>query len=500
MENIIIENTNCYTRASEYQIMRYRQLKKQEYELEDIENPLLRAEIFAFVSDRCERLSLLTVAKDIQRFGWLIKFINEYAKSSNSILENTLEDWERKYKILLSKNGIVLYQKRKRKDRDNDSVQVSDKLSYFRLFYHYIEENRRVPQPEYEKDVWDVRKLDIMPEENVIRKRYTLDFREIVQEQIRNTAKQIIYSHCSYKSFQSVKSELWAVRKLACFLQLRHKEITCLEQLDRKVIEEFIVFLKTESGLCANSYNSVIHYVDATLAEWAKETENYALSQLFLKRDTRTVKRKLPEGYSDNEIRRFNQALKHTEPQIMRCLILHQILGTRIEDVLTLSSDCVHFHNGQYYVNIFQNKVKRTYRKPINEKAAMLLRAALQASQEIDADTEYVFLQTNGSVFTDAFIQYRINSMIRDEGLYDDCGNVFEFKTHKFRHTYGIKHAELDIDDKHIADLLGHKDTRSVHYYRRVRNRKLAEETREIRDEMNEIIKENRRRNADGEV
>lgn len=60
-----------------------------------------------------------------------------------------------------------------------------------------------------------------------------------------------------------------------------------------------------------------------------------------------------------------------------------------------------------------------------------------------------------------------------------------------FRHYYGVKLTEMHLDDWTIAKLLGHKDIRSVRYYRRMSNQTMADETREARKRMSDIIMEN---------
>ena len=46
----------------------------------------------------------------------------------------------------------------------------------------------------------------------------------------------------------------------------------------------------------------------------------------------------------------------------------------------------------------------------------------------------------------------------------------------------------MKLDDDSIARLLGHKDTRTIPHYRRLRNEALAEDTKAVRDEMNELL------------
>ena len=47
---------------------------------------------------------------------------------------------------------------------------------------------------------------------------------------------------------------------------------------------------------------------------------------------------------------------------------------------------------------------------------------------------------------------------------------------------------EMHIDDWMIARLLGHKTSQSVHYYRRIGNKMMADETRATREKIDMIL------------
>ncbi|HJB29068.1 MAG TPA: tyrosine-type recombinase/integrase, partial [Candidatus Blautia faecavium] len=87
-------------------------------------------------------------------------------------------------------------------------------------------------------------------------------------------------------------------------------------------------------------------------------------------------------------------------------------------------------------------------------------------------------------------IQNQIMTMIRQEDIRDDNGELLKFGTHIFRHCYGKKLTEMHVDDWLIAKLLGHKTTQSVPYYRRIGNKMMADETRNVRIEMDKILLE----------
>ena len=60
-----------------------------------------------------------------------------------------------------------------------------------------------------------------------------------------------------------------------------------------------------------------------------------------------------------------------------------------------------------------------------------------------------------------------------------------------YRHYYGVKLTEMHLDDFTITKLLGHSGVRNVKYYRRMSNVVLADETREVRQLLSDIILQN---------
>ena len=87
-----------------------------------------------------------------------------------------------------------------------------------------------------------------------------------------------------------------------------------------------------------------------------------------------------------------------------------------------------------------------------------------------------------------SMIQNQIMKMIRQEDIRDDNGELLQFGTHIFRHCYGKKLTEMHVDDWMIARLLGHTSTQSVHYYRKIGNKLMADETRAAREKIDMIL------------
>ena len=77
------------------------------------------------------------------------------------------------------------------------------------------------------------------------------------------------------------------------------------------------------------------------------------------------------------------------DEQICRALIIHQLLGTRISDTLTLKTDCLSMRNNRYFIRIDQVK-SVTYEKAISEELAQLKQLIIQRN---GMEKQLTFLQ-----------------------------------------------------------------------------------------------------------
>lgn len=73
-------------------------------------------------------------------------------------------------------------------------------------------------------------------------------------------------------------------------------------------------------------------------------------------------------------------------------------------------------------------------------------------------------------------------------GFHDTIATVYKGNNIKINN--GSKITEMDLDDWTLARLFGHKSIKSVKYYRRMSNHRLAEDTRAVRERKAQIIAE----------
>ncbi len=202
------------------------------------------------------------------------------------------------------------------------------------------------------------------------------------------------------------------------------------------------------------------------------------LEKLFINTDIPPEIQPEFKTYSDRELKRLNAHITKLDDQITRCMVIHQMLGTRISDTLTLRQDCLFDMDGQNMIRIAQVKTS-TFRKPVSAELAALIRKAADYTKERYGETEYIFVdeKDKSRPLQYSTIKHKILRLIQKEDLRDGEGKPFGFSTHMFRRSYRAKLTELHLDDWTIAKLLGHKGVSAVQHYRRMGNQLLADET-----------------------
>lgn len=457
------------------------------YDLDQIPSPAMQDEIKGFIIWRSTEVCLTRLYGDIQFYRKLCRFFRDYTTEKSSLKDKDIEAWLRQFKAWMFKERIPLYQQQQMVNGKVIMVHTRV-IGYFeRLLRYATAENCR----EEEKDVWELDKLDIEYRANPIKRVKTLHFTEIKQDGIRREAKKGIYLNLQHEAIACVQKELTAMRRLSRFLADRFPKIESCKELNREVIEEYLTYLKTEATETKH-YHADLNRLRCLLESIGQMCEYSNLIGLFLTRDIPQTPKAKYTVYSDSELKRLNREIVKLDEQTARLMIIHQMLGTRISDTLTLQPDCLAEQNGEIIIRIRQMKTK-PYEKPISAELAALIRKAIAYTKDTYGDVPYIFINpkdlTRPLPYT--AVQYRVTAMIHTKDLRDDNGNIFGFGTHIYRHYYGMKLTEMHLDDWTIAKLLGHSSVRNVQYYRKMSNRLLADETRKARRKLSEIILDN---------
>lgn len=478
---------DLYDEAERERFAKMQISKNPYYDLELIPSLKMREEITAYIKWRSTQVCMTRLYNDLHQFKKLCGFLHDSTKPASSLLDKNAEAWVRQFKTWMFKEQIPIYKKQTTINGSTLIVKVRE-ISYLeRLLKFLLTDNRK----EEEKDIWALEKLDIEFRNNPIKKARSLNFTKISQNGIRQEVKKGIYLNLQSEAIACVQKELTAVRRLSRYLEERQPDIQSCKDINRKVVEEYLTYLKTEATETKH-FHADLNRLRCLLESVGQMCDYPNLIGLFLTRDIPQTPKAEFKTYSDAELKRLNREIVKLDEQTARLMIIHQMLGTRISDTLTLAPDCLSEKNGEIIIRIRQMKTK-PYEKPISAELAALIQKAIDYTQKKYGDTPYIFVDDKDTTqaMTYATVQYRITTMIYKKELRDDNGEIFGFSTHNYRHYYGVKLTEMHLDDWTIAKLLGHSSVRNVKYYRKMSNQILADETRKARQKLSAIILNN---------
>lgn len=482
-DRVYYRDLECYRSADEDII---REIGRMDYyDLSLLPAAPMRDEFRRYLKTRGSQVSLNTIKHEKTYYKQFCTALKSRRNAPRSLLDWDEKQWVQMLKAWMLQNGIPLAQEKKNVYGNLHRVD-GWLIRYLRRVLRFVQpEDQR---PEQEKDVWELKKLGIPIEENPIYKTDTINFTGIGQNGIREEVKQAIYLHLKYEKLGTVKREMTSLRQFSKYLRDKHSGIQSCAEIDRTLLEEYLVH-KATNGSSGSSNSDDILKLRAVLESVGKIYGWPHLEKLFISTDIPPEVQPEFKTYSDAELKRLNAQITKLDAQITRCLVIHQMLGTRISDTLTLQRDCLSRANGVNMIKIRQVKTS-TFQKPISAELAALIQKAIDYTAERYGETTYIFVDDRdiSRPLQYTTVKHKVLGLIQKENLLDDVGKPFRFGTHMFRRSYGVKLTELHLDDWTIAKLLGHRGVHAVMHYRKMSNQLLADETRRAREEQTRIL------------
>ena len=441
-----------------------------------------------FITDRGKELSFTCIDGERQSFHRIAEFLCDTYPSIKSMYEIDKEECLHKYKVWAMKNQIPLTVTSKSKVSISKVTSTHPILIFLRTILRYFTVEDGLFH--FEDDIWQLDRLDFpvkLPETANI---HTINFSNIIQDELKAEVKKTILFRLKEVSVRTVVQEIHVISEFTSFLAREYEEIVSFAELDREVIEAYLIYLNTEDTRRKNYHGEVIHLKNL-IEIIGLVIDEYSLTKLFAPEDIPKNNIPIYRFYTDSELKTLNEGFKTLDPQTGRLMVLHELLGCRISETLTLKTDCISKDDdGQLYISIYQPKVNRSYKKPINEDIKTLIERSIAYTTKNYGPREYVFVNDKdpSKPFSYNAMFYRVQCMIMENDLRDDHGELFTVSTHLFRKTYGKRLCDMGLDDSVIAKLLGHSNTSSVRHYRRMTSVPLAEGTKNLREEKDKTI------------
>lgn len=413
----------------------------------------------------------------------ITEFLNEKYPKLLSLLNLDVNKAEREYLFWLNEKGIKTHFNNKSGTHGGVSFVKTPVARFLRIVYialiHYTDKRE-----EWEKDKWDVRILHdkYFVDYNKSNSSYFLDFSKIdgkVREQVKKYCKQRLLSKNRF-SWSSAINCVVFLSKFFMFIFSKETTWMDIKSLKRCHIEEYNEYLHEYAKNNLKSRHShPEHYVSKSLSilqKFIEDIQRYEyeivpethVRLLFFPEDKPKLRKKsinqidyIPDYVLEQLFTNINDLHKDVVPIVWVAFKT----GLRISDVLGLTSDCLVKLNDQYSI---ETDIEKTYVKghriPIDDELAGILAVLIEKSKtysnQDNNPEKYIFVryrgQRKGKPFDQSFIRHHLNKFAKQKNITDENGNLFHFKTHQFRHTYGVKMLNGGADILTVQELLAH--------------------------------------------
>lgn len=454
------------------------------FDFSDLPSREIHKMLETFIWERGKYLAPSSLASELLYYNNIRTFlierdIKELSPEKEDQILRMLKAW------MLAK-GYALTSQKFRKRTGSTATESPSIINYMRRFLQFIRD--RDGRSEQEKDIWNLEKFDFPIQMNPIKNAKRIGFTEISQADIKEEVKKVVYMHLKFMPLGTIHKEIGVMKKFARYLIEKDVNIASLQELQRDHIEDYLTYLRTEQTE-VKSFRADLYALKRVIEDVGNLYERPHMLGLFLTNDFPSTPKYQFKFYTDAEIKRLNEHIIKMDEQICRAFMIHQLLGTRISDTLTLKMDCMSLRENRYFVRIDQVK-SVTYEKAVSDELAQLILKAMDYTREHCGETKYIFVSVSDpeKPYQYGVLREKIVTLIKENDIRDDHGELLKFGTHIFRHCYGKKLTEMHVDDWMIARLLGHKTLQSVHYYRKIGNKMMADETRAAREEMDLIL------------
>lgn len=486
-----------FQELNEKQLKAFEKTQFKNINFESIKNKFIKKELKHFFIDLFDnrRLSFSTIISYAKVINAISGFVESYYIDTPSISVIQFDKAVLQYIDWLENNGYKTTLSYKNKiNRNMNKVEYEYNSSYvrvFKSFYKYIVnsidlDNRK----EYDKDIWDVRNLDIKVTISESRARYTVNFEKIHQSKIKKVSKKFIYNRLKNKSVSTVLEDMKNINLFSEFISKKHPEIVSLRDLDRTIMEEYFAYVRSSVsyiGGVSKRIGGLKLFFETLQLMGIDEapTKTLIVSKDYSKKD-----KTLPKYFSDNELKQINECIKELPLQVARMFFVIENVGMRISDLCSLKSDCLKQTGDiDYLLKYYQPKSKKWNTVPINEIVAKTIKEAISKSKEdFGEECKYVFAQSKNKAISSDTFSYHMNQMTFNNNILDDTGNVLRIKSHVFRGTVATQYANLGIDLNIIKMMLGQSSLGVLKHYVTIHDISMIECMKSITDDDNEYI------------
>lgn len=241
---------------------------------------------------------------------------------------------------------------------------------------------------------------------------------------------------------------------------------TDLINIDNTIVREYLDYLYTKK-LKRNSLSRKISSLRSFYNYLLKEkiiTTNYFKEITKIKKDG-----SLPKYIKDNDLDKLFDSFDKTKPLQQRNLLILEMLyatGIRVGELVNIKLKDVDMYNNSIKIIGKGQKERIVFYGSFCEDALNLF-LSNGRKKLIKGDTEYLFLNKNGTKLSTRYIGKMLNDSI------EKCEIEYHISPHTLRHTFATDMLNSGADLMSVKELLGHSSINTTAIYTHISNQQI---------------------------
>ena len=214
IKRIYLKELDCYQQATEEQRSEMHVRAERYFNLEGLPSDSIHRLLEEFIYDRGKQLAPSSLSSELLYYNNIRQFLID--KNIQTLIPDDEEKILRSLKGWMLENGYALASKKYRASYDKIGIETPGIVRHMKKILEFAKEDDN--RDEQEKDVWDLDNFDFPILKNPIKNAKTLNFRKIMQPDIREEIKKVIFLHLKYKPLGTVQSEMVAINRFTGYI------------------------------------------------------------------------------------------------------------------------------------------------------------------------------------------------------------------------------------------------------------------------------------------
>lgn len=312
-----------------------------------------------------------------------------------------------------------------------------------------------------------------------------LYFDQVKPNFLVDSIKYFIFYRASHCSFNTLCSNLKALKKFGVFLNDVYTHINAINSinsLNEKIITNYYLYLKRSNYKPAYIKGNLLAlkiFLDTGNSQnWFNIHSEYISD--WISTAHHEIKR-TPKYIPDCVLQQLNQHIEVLPEPVQRMFFMGQECGIRITELVGLRFNCLQQDSqGGWFLKFTRVKIEKEDNIPISNELAGVIKAQQDYIKSVfDKKFKYLFCATEryfkkgelhefipaAKVMPSSHFGKYINWMIVRFNICDNSGEIWHFHNHQCRHTVGTKMINNNVPHHIIQRYLGHSSPTMTSVY-----------------------------------